>query len=75
MMDPLAGAVYAVSTSDTSTTHRVVTCAEPLTKPACPPWAAHLRRTRHVGDFSRWQDQAAYEEALERLLRDLSAAG
>jgi TIR domain len=36
-------------------------------------WAAHIRRTRHIGDFSRWRDQGAYQEALERLLRDLRA--
>jgi hypothetical protein len=34
-------------------------------------WAADIRRTRHIGDFSQWQDEAAYQKALERLLRDL----
>ena len=26
---------------------------------------------RHIGDFTRWQEHDAYQEALERLLRDL----
>lgn len=34
-------------------------------------WAAHIRRTRHIGDFQQWQDPVAYEKALRRLLRDL----
>ena len=34
-------------------------------------WAAHIRRTRHIGDFSQWQDPDAYQRALKRLLRDL----
>lgn len=33
------------------------------------PWAADIRRSRHIGDFSRWHD--AYTKAFERLLRDL----
>ena len=36
-------------------------------------WAAHLRRTRHIGDFSDWDNPARYDEALQRLLRDLTA--
>lgn len=36
-------------------------------------WAASVRRTRHIGDFTRWQEQDAYHRALERLLRDLKA--
>jgi uncharacterized protein YjbI with pentapeptide repeats len=36
-------------------------------------WAAAIRRRRHIGDFTRWQDAAAYEESLQRLLRDLKA--
>jgi len=35
------------------------------------PWAADLRRTRHIGDFRGWQQHAAYKKAFERLLRDL----
>jgi hypothetical protein len=34
-------------------------------------WAAHLRRTRHIGDFRAWKDHDAYQRTLERLLRDL----
>jgi len=34
-------------------------------------WAADVRRTRHIGDFSNWKNHDAYEKAFERLLRDL----
>jgi uncharacterized protein YjbI with pentapeptide repeats len=37
-------------------------------------WAAKLRRTRHIGDFTRWTDPQAYQQAFERLLRDLKQA-
>lgn len=36
-------------------------------------WAASIRRTRHIGDFTRWKDHHAYQKAFERLLRDLKA--
>ncbi len=36
-------------------------------------WAAKLRRTRHIGDFTHWADPQAYQSAFERLLRDLKA--
>lgn len=36
-------------------------------------WAAKLRRTRHIGDFTHWTDSQAYQEAFRRLLRDLEA--
>jgi uncharacterized protein YjbI with pentapeptide repeats len=36
-------------------------------------WAADIRRTRHIGDFSQWKDHAAYQKAFERLLQDLKA--
>ena len=38
-------------------------------------WAAHLRRTRHIGDFSGWTDRAKYSTAFKRLLKDLRATG
>jgi len=38
-------------------------------------WAAKIRCTRHIGDFSRWKDHDAYHKAFERLLRDLKAEG
>jgi hypothetical protein len=38
-------------------------------------WAAHIRRTRHVGDFSQWQSPEAYQRALKRLLRALQMEG
>lgn len=34
-------------------------------------WAASIRRTRHIGDFRRWQTTDGYTKALQRLLRDL----
>ncbi len=36
-------------------------------------WAAKLRRTRHIGDFTNWADPQAYQRAFERLMRDLKA--
>jgi len=37
-------------------------------------WAATLRRTRHIGDFTNWIDPQVYQQAFERLLRDLKKA-
>ncbi len=37
-------------------------------------WAATLRRTRHIGDFTHWTDPQAYQQAFDRLLRDLKKA-
>jgi TIR domain len=37
------------------------------------PWAAKLRRPRHIGDFTQWKDHDAYQKAFEGLLRDLKA--
>ena len=36
-------------------------------------WAADIRRTRHIGDFTQWKDHDAYQKAFDRLLRDLKA--
>jgi hypothetical protein len=36
-------------------------------------WAADIRRTRHIGDFTKWKDHNAYQRAFDRLLRDLKA--
>ncbi|GHO98878.1 hypothetical protein KSF_089260 [Reticulibacter mediterranei] len=36
-------------------------------------WAAKLRRTRHIGDFTHWTDPRAYQQAFARLLRDLKS--
>jgi hypothetical protein len=33
--------------------------------------AASIRRTRYIGDFTRWKDHDAYQTAFERLLMDL----
>jgi hypothetical protein len=40
---------------------------------AFAPWAADLRRQRHIGDFSQWKDHDSYQKSLKRLLRDLQA--
>lgn len=37
-------------------------------------WAAKLRRSRHIGDFTNWTDPQKYGQAFERLLRDLKRA-
>ena len=34
-------------------------------------WAADIRRSRHIGDFSNWKDHDEYQKELKRLLRDL----
>ncbi|GHO98884.1 hypothetical protein KSF_089320 [Reticulibacter mediterranei] len=33
-------------------------------------WAITVRQ-RYIGDFCQWQDETAYQQALQRLLRDL----
>ena len=38
-------------------------------------WPADIRRSRHIGDFSRWKDHDAYKKALDRLLRDCCVLG
>lgn len=37
------------------------------------PWAADLRRQRHIGDFTCWKNHDDYQKAFNRLLRDLKA--
>jgi uncharacterized protein YjbI with pentapeptide repeats len=36
-------------------------------------WAADIRRTRHIGDFSKWENDDSYQKGFARLLRDLKA--
>jgi hypothetical protein len=36
-------------------------------------WSAHIKRTRHIGDFTRWKNHDDYEKAFSRLLRDLKS--
>jgi hypothetical protein len=38
------------------------------------PWAASLRRERHIGNFCAWKEHDPYQQAFTRLLRDLKAA-
>jgi uncharacterized protein YjbI with pentapeptide repeats len=35
------------------------------------PWAADIRRTRHIGDFRNWKDHDEYKKTLNVLIRDL----
>lgn len=37
-------------------------------------WAAMLRQSRHISDFTRWTYPQAYQQAFDRLLRDLKKA-
>jgi hypothetical protein len=37
------------------------------------PWAVMLRDQRNIGDFRRWKDHDAYQQAFDRVLRDLKA--
>ena len=34
-------------------------------------WAADVRRTRHIGDFTQWKKHDQFEKVFARLLRDL----
>jgi TIR domain/Pentapeptide repeats (8 copies) len=36
-------------------------------------WAADVRRSRHIGDFTDWKNHDSYRKAFERLMRDLKA--
>jgi uncharacterized protein YjbI with pentapeptide repeats len=38
-------------------------------------WAAKIKRSRHIGDFSIWKEKGSYQKAFDRLLRDLKASG
>jgi hypothetical protein len=38
-------------------------------------WAAHIKLTRNIGDFTKWKYHNHYQKAFERLLRDLKAEG
>ena len=34
------------------------------------PWAANMRRTRHIGDFKKWKSHDDYQRAFNRLVLD-----
>jgi len=36
-------------------------------------WTASIRRQRHIGDFTKWKDHDSYQQAFDRLLKDLKA--
>jgi len=35
------------------------------------PWAAEIRRRRHIGDFSKWRQPEDYQKSFEQLLEAL----
>ncbi|HEX3071006.1 MAG TPA: hypothetical protein VHX14_20725, partial [Thermoanaerobaculia bacterium] len=35
------------------------------------PWAADIRRKRHIGDFRKWKSHDDYTRAFEKLVKDL----
>lgn len=37
------------------------------------PWANMIRDSRHIGDFTHWKDHDSYQQAFDRLMRDLQA--
>jgi hypothetical protein len=37
------------------------------------PWVKQIRRVKNIGRFECWQDANLYQEALQRLLRDIRA--
>src|SRR4030095_11007260 len=37
-------------------------------------WPSLIRNTRNIGDFRRWKTHDVYQQAFDRLLRDLKAA-
>ena len=36
-------------------------------------WAASIRRQWHIGDFTKWKEHDSYQQAFDRLLKDLKA--
>jgi TIR domain/Pentapeptide repeats (8 copies) len=34
-------------------------------------WPAHIKNTRHIGDFRQWKDRDSYQKSFVRLLSDL----
>jgi hypothetical protein len=47
-------------------------CIDDAVMSAPQPWAADIRRSRHIGDFTGWKDHDSYQKAFQRLLRDLA---
>ena len=39
-----------------------------------PGWLAQLKNTHHISGFSQWQDQDAFQQEFQRILRGLRAA-
>lgn len=37
-------------------------------------WAKFVHNTRNIGDFENWQDDSGYEQAYQKLLRDIVKA-
>jgi len=43
---------------------------EPKSGQSHLPWAANMRRTQPLGDFTRWKEHDEYQKGLKGLLRD-----
>lgn len=39
------------------------------------PWAAEIKRSRHIGDFRTWKSHDDYTKSFDRLVRDLKREG
>ncbi len=48
-------------------------CLDDTVMESSTAWAAHIKNTRHIGDFTKWKEHDAYQKAFTRLLRDLKA--
>jgi hypothetical protein len=35
-------------------------------------WPGLIRNTRNIGDFQRWKTHDVYQQAFDRLLRDMA---
>lgn len=43
-------------------------------RPGVPAWVARLHRQVNIGNFTKWTDARAYQQAFERLIHDLENA-
>jgi hypothetical protein len=48
-------------------------CLDKVVMQDTTAWAAHIKRTRHIGNFECWENRREYKKAFDRLLRDLKA--
>ncbi len=72
--DEVEAALAEERTSPERRTVLVPITIDPAVEETNRAWARTIKRTRHIGDFTQWQDPDAYQHALARLLYDLTAA-